>query len=192
MLRILFIDNYDSFSDILIYYLQKYFKVDKIRNDDLSSIHNVFSYQGLILSPGPGNLEDIGNTVEYVDKVRGKMPIFGVCLGFQYICSLYGGRLKVHNEPLHGVIRKVSLSDSILLKGLSEVEVVFYNSLYVDDSNIDGKFIKGVDPITGRPVLLEDYDSMIYATQFHPEAFSSKERDLLFHNLFNIFRRYRK
>ncbi len=186
MKRALFIDNYDSFSDIIVYYLNEHFVVDIIKNNTDKSIDIITEYDSLILSPGPGDINDIGRIPEFFKKAYGNIPVLGICLGFQYICTLYGGRLKVHKKPQHGVLKRISVCNSQLIGKDISFDTVFYNSLYIDPYKIDSAFIKGKQDDNDYPVVFEDIRNMVYGAQFHPEALKSEYRDLFFKNFLNI------
>ena len=90
MTRILVVDNYDSFVYNLVQYLaQLGAKVDVKRNDDVT-IEQARSYDGILLSPGPGEPQDAGVCIDIVKELGGVVPIFGVCLGHQAIAEAFG------------------------------------------------------------------------------------------------------
>ena len=101
---ILLIDNYDSFS-FNLYQLAGEIDEDikVIRNDEMTAeeIENM-SPDRIILSPGPGRPEDAGITVDVVRKLGSKIPVLGVCLGHQAICSAYGAEISYAKELMHG------------------------------------------------------------------------------------------
>lgn len=101
---ILLIDNYDSFSYNLVQMAGSICPdIKVIRNDEMSidEIRNL-NPSHIILSPGPGYPKDAGVCEEVVEKLQGKMPILGVCLGHQGICEVYGAKIGHAKELMHG------------------------------------------------------------------------------------------
>ena len=94
-MKILLIDNYDSFTFNLYHYLSSLkTKVDVIRNDEITSKEILKNrYQKIVISPGPGNPNQAGNCLRIVKDLKEKLPIFGVCLGHQTIDKLLEVRL---------------------------------------------------------------------------------------------------
>ena len=120
---ILLIDNYDSFS-FNLYQLAGEIDEDikVIRNDEMTAeeIENM-SPDRIILSPGPGRPEDAGITVDVVRKLGSKIPVLGVCLGHQAICSAYGAEISYAKELMHGKQSEISFDeDDIIFRGCTQ------------------------------------------------------------------------
>ena len=108
---LLLIDNYDSFAYNL-YQLAGAFSPDVMveRNDALTADEvAALAPEAIFLSPGPGRPEDAGVCPALVRRFAGKIPIFGVCLGMQVICSALGGRVSYARTLMHGKVSKISL-----------------------------------------------------------------------------------
>jgi para-aminobenzoate synthetase component II len=100
--RVLVVDNYDSFVFNLVQYLaQLGTECTVVRNDEVD-LAAVASYDGVLLSPGPGTPEKAGVCVQLVQETAGAVPVLGVCLGHQAIAAAFGGVVERAPELLHG------------------------------------------------------------------------------------------
>ena len=113
-MKILLIDNYDSFTFNLYHYLSSLkTNVDVVRNDKITSREIIKKkYDRLVISPGPGNPDQAGNCISIVKSLYKKIPILGVCLGHQIIGQVLGSRIIGANKLMHG---KTSLILSFLI-----------------------------------------------------------------------------
>lgn len=171
-MRILIIDNYDSFTYNLYHYVEKCgVEVDVIRNDELV-LEEVDNYDKLILSPGPGLPSETKMMFELLSHYFSTKPILGVCLGMQGIAEFFNARLVNQKEVKHGVQTTILVQyPSLLYKGLAnEFKVGLYHSWCVDEGsipsflNITGKSSEGI------VMSIEHNELPIYGVQFHPES----------------------
>ena len=119
-MKILLIDNYDSFTYNLFHYIS-YFKknVDVIRNDKIDGKTIIRKkYDKIVISPGPGNPDQAGNCLKIVKEVHKKIPILGVCLGHQIIGQVFGGKIVQAKNLMHGKQVKLSIKKKVYLKRL--------------------------------------------------------------------------
>ena len=103
-MKILLIDNYDSFTFNLFHYLsESKVKVEVFRNDKIN-YKDVLKkkYDRIVISPGPGNPNQSGNCLDIVKKLYKKMPILGVCLGHQIIGQVFGSKIIQAKKLMHG------------------------------------------------------------------------------------------
>ena len=171
---ILLIDNYDSFSYNLVQMagsINPDIKV--IRNDELTveEIENLHPDK-IILSPGPGYPKDAGVCEEVVQKLQGKFPIMGVCLGHQAICEAYGGEIIHAKELMHGKKSNVKIDTaSPIFQGMpEEIDAARYHSLEADTEKIPKtlKVIATADD--GEVMAVQHKEYPVYGLQFHPES----------------------
>ena len=113
-MKILLIDNYDSFTFNLYHYLSSLkTKVDVIRNDKINDKQIIMNkYNKIVISPGPGNPNQSGNCIKIVKSLYKKIPILGVCLGHQIIGQVFGSKIIQAKKLMHGktsVIRSKKL-----------------------------------------------------------------------------------
>jgi len=111
-MKIIVIDNYDSFTYNLVYILrQSHQEVTVFRNDKISP-EQCLTYDAIILSPGPGIPKDAGKLTSIISQCAGKVPILGVCLGHQAIAEYLGGSLRRLNTVYHGVQSTIKVTDN--------------------------------------------------------------------------------
>ena len=105
-MKILLIDNYDSFTFNLYHYLSSLkTKVDVIRNDKINEKDILKkNYSRIVISPGPGNPNQSGNCIKIVKSLYKKIPILGVCLGHQIIGQVFGSKIIQAKKLMHGKI----------------------------------------------------------------------------------------
>ena len=108
-MKILLIDNYDSFTYNLFHYISKFkINVDVIRNDKINSKTILKrKYNKIVISPGPGNPNQSGNWLKIVKSLYKKMPILGVCLGHQIIGQVFGSKIIQAKKLMHGKTSKI-------------------------------------------------------------------------------------
>ena len=171
---ILLIDNYDSFSYNLYQYVGEIAPdVRVIRNDEMTVEEiEALSPERIILSPGPGRPENAGVIIELVQKLGGKIPILGVCLGHQAICAAWGATVTYAKELMHGKQSVAQLdTESPLFKGCpKQTKVARYHSLAADADTIpdDLKIIAKTDD--GEVMAVQHRSYPVYGVQFHPES----------------------
>lgn len=189
---IVLIDNYDSFSYNLyqlIGSVEENIKV--IRNDELTlkEIEDL-KPEALILSPGPGKPKDAGVCVEAIKYFKGKVPIFGVCLGHQSICEAFGATVTYAKELMHGKKKPMRrVGESILLNGLdNEFFAARYHSLAVDEDTLPQELkVTAVSP-EGEVMAIEHERYPIFGVQFHPESVMTPEGKQMIENFISYIR----
>ena len=171
---ILLIDNYDSFaynlfqligevnSDITVY------RNDKIGIEEIESLNP----EAIVLSPGPGKPENAGICIDVVREFHDRIPILGVCLGHQAICTAFGAKVSYAKRLMHGKSSKISLNDDSIFEGLSgEITVGRYHSLsLMEDTLPDSLEIISKSKDDGEVMAVKHRDFDVYGLQFHPES----------------------
>ena len=171
---ILLIDNYDSFSYNLYQLIGQVDSDIQVSRNDKITVDEIaeLSPDAIILSPGPGKPENAGICVDVVREFHDKVPILGVCLGHQAICTAFGGNVSHAKRLMHGKSSKISLDYDFIFKGLpAEITVGRYHSLsLVEDTLPDCLEIisKAKDDREVMAVKHKDYN--VYGLQFHPES----------------------
>lgn len=171
---ILLVDNYDSFAYNL-YQMIGTFEPDVlvVRNDDLT-INEIRSEspRRIIISPGPGRPENAGNIIEVIQQFGGQVPILGVCLGHQAVCSAYGGKIVHAKQLMHGKqsVAKLDLTSPLFTGLPKEIEVARYHSLTADEASLPTclKVIARTDD--GEIMGVAHREHQVYGLQFHPES----------------------
>jgi para-aminobenzoate synthetase component 2 len=169
--RILIVDNYDSFVFNLAQYLaQLGAQVDVRRNDDVTT-GAALAYDGVLLSPGPGDPHAAGVSMGMVDACAGQVPLFGVCLGHQAIGAVFGGVVSRAPELLHGKISMVHHAGQGVLAGLSDpFRATRYHSLAVERSSVPAELEITGWTDSGVVMALRHREYDIEGVQFHPES----------------------
>lgn len=170
-LRILVVDNYDSFVFNLVQYLaQLGAEATVVRNDEVD-LRSVSDFDGVLLSPGPGTPKDAGRCLKLVATHGGAVPIFGVCLGHQVIAVAAGGVVGRAPELLHGKTSRITHGGQGVLHGIpSPFTATRYHSLAVDAQNLPDSLEVTALSESGVIMGLRDRHLDIEGVQFHPES----------------------
>jgi para-aminobenzoate synthetase component II len=171
--RILVIDNYDSFVFNLVQYLGQLGAECEVRRNDEISVAEVgtFGAAGVLLSPGPGTPERAGIMMDLIAAYAGKLPLFGVCLGHQAIGAAFGATVTRAPELLHGKTSLVHHDGHGVLAGLPDpFTATRYHSLAVVPSTLPDEL-----QVTGRTepgvvMAMRHRDLPVEGVQFHPES----------------------
>ncbi len=171
MPRILVVDNYDSFVYNLVQYLQQLeAETTVLRNDEVTP-DDVTSYDGVLLSPGPGTPEEAGACVDIIKEKGGQVPIFGVCLGLQAIGVAYGGVVGRADELLHGKTSQVFHEGAGVLAGLpSPFTATRYHSLAIAEGTVPDELQVTARTEAGVIMAARHRDLPVEGVQFHPES----------------------
>jgi para-aminobenzoate synthetase component 2 len=169
--RILVIDNYDSFVFNIVQYLaQLGAEVTVVRNDEIEPADSL-GYDGILLSPGPGTPQDAGICMDVVRVAAGKTPIFGVCLGHQAIAAVYGAVVDRAPELLHGKTSLVHHEGQGVLAGLPNPFIATrYHSLAVVPNTVPDELEVTGTTDTGVIMAIRHRDFSVEGVQFHPES----------------------
>ncbi len=176
-MKILLIDNYDSFTYNLYHYISKINKnVDVIRNDKIDGkIILKKRYKKIVISPGPGNPNQAGNCLKIVRDIYKKIPILGVCLGHQIIGQAFGGKIINAKNLMHGKTSKIKHMKKGLFKNIkNNFEATRYHSLVVDRKRLSKSLIVTAETKNKTIMGLMHKDYNIHGFQFHPESISTK------------------
>ena len=187
-MKILLIDNYDSFTYNLYHYLSSLkCKVDVYRNDkiDVSEIKKN-KYKKIVISPGPGNPSQAGNCLRIVKSLYKTIPMLGVCLGHQIIGQAFKSKIVVAKKLMHGKTSLIKHSGKGIFKGIIKViSATRYHSLIIDNKNLSKDLIVTAETkdkiIMG--VMHKKYN--IHGVQFHPESIKTPEGIKLLKNFLN-------
>lgn len=173
-MKILVIDNYDSFTYNLVHAIKKIsgLPVDVYRNDEIS-LDEIKKYDKIVLSPGPGIPEEAGLLLDIIKKYASQKSILGVCLGHQAIAEAFGGKLHNMNRVLHGIATPVKLTQnkSVLFKGLPNTfDVGRYHSWIVEDEKLPDCFEVTSYDNEGQVMSMQHKEYDVQGVQFHPES----------------------
>lgn len=171
--KVLFIDNFDSFTYNLVddfgkrQCLTKVYRADTSL-DALKAIADEFDPDLLVISPGPGNPDTAGVSLAAVDWFKDKLPIFGVCLGHQVIVQYFGGTIGHAPEPMHGKPSRISHNGQGVFAGIEDpLQVGRYHSLTA--TQLPDCLEKTAD-FEGVVMGVQHRELPIFGVQFHPES----------------------
>lgn len=173
-MRILVLDNYDSFTYNLVYIIRKLGFIDTTdvyRNDKIT-LDQVAAYDKILLSPGPGVPRDAGIMPELILRYGPSKSILGVCLGHQAIGEAFGGTIFNMPEVLHGVATPVTLDTTdLLFQGLPEnVTVCRYHSWAVATYTPPSAIKVTARDVEGQIMAIAHREYDVRGVQFHPES----------------------
>ena len=175
-MRILFIDNYDSFTYNVVELLRKFdVALTIVKNDALDNIV-ITDFDKLIISPGPDLPNAANGLMPFLNKHLEHIPTLGICLGHQAIAEYFGGELLQYKNPKHGEkCRLAILKEEGLFENLPNIfEVGLYHSWYVDEENLPQELIVTAKNDNGIIMAMQHKLLPIFSVQFHPESYMSE------------------
>lgn len=184
----LIIDNYDSFTYNIVQYI-RILGVEPIviKNDEmvLEDVKKL-DFSRIILSPGWGNPDNSGITMDVIDYYKDKMPILGVCLGMQCIAKYFGAEIVKAPEPYHGKNSRVFFEEGFeLFKNMEQgFSATRYHSLVVKTNS--EKLLITAQTEDKIPMALKVKGRPVYGVQFHPEAILTENGIQIFKNFLTL------
>jgi para-aminobenzoate synthetase component 2 len=172
MTKILVVDNYDSFVFNLVQYLQQLGAEVIVKRNDEVNAESINSFDGVLLSPGPGTPEDAGACIEIVNAaIEKQKPLLGVCLGHQAIGAALGGTVSRAPELLHGKTSQVQHKNEGVFKDLkSPFRATRYHSLAIENPSVPEELLVTATTESGVIMGVKHKSAPIEGVQFHPES----------------------
>ena len=172
-MKILVLDNYDSFTYNLVHYLEKVSDAEiEVHRNDKISLKEIERFDKILLSPGPGIPSEAGILIDVIKTYASTKSILGVCLGQQAIAEAFGGSLSNLTEVFHGVATPIEIIvDDVLFKNIPrKLNVGRYHSWAVNKHDLPNELeIIAVDE-SGSIMGLRHKTYDVRAVQFHPES----------------------
>ena len=187
-MKILLIDNYDSFTFNLYHYISSLgVKVDVIRNDKINSKEIIRKkYDRIVISPGPGNPNQSGNCISILKTLHKKLPFLGVCLGHQIIGQVFGSKIIQAKKLMHGKTSKIKSKKIGILKNLPRsFEATRYHSLIIDKKTLSKDLEITAETNDGIIMAIQHKQFNIHGVQFHPESIKTKMGMKILKNFLN-------
>lgn len=171
------LDNYDSFTYNLVQYFEELGTPVHVARNNHYSIEDIEALQPdyICISPGPGNPDDAGMSLEVIKHFAGKLPILGVCLGHQAIAQAFGGHIIHAKQVMHGKVSAITHHNSDVFQDLpNPLTVTRYHSLAVDASTLPDCLAITAQTADGEIMGLRHKELPISGVQFHPESILSE------------------
>jgi len=182
-LRLLLVDNYDSFTYNLYQYLGELGTETRVvRNDEVTAEQALeMAGDAIVISPGPGTPDQSGITLELIRKAAGRVPLLGVCLGHQALGQAFGGRVVRAATLMHGKTSEVHHDGRTLFTGLPDpFTATRYHSLIVARDSVPDCLEVSAWTADGTVMGLRHRELPLEGVQFHPESIlTTAGRDLL-------------
>ncbi len=188
---ILIVDNYDSFTFNLFQMMGAISPDIEVLRNDAVTVEEIRArgYRGVVLSPGPGTPDESGVCLDVIRELAGELPIFGVCLGHQAICQVYGGAVVRAKLPVHGKPSEVQHDGKGLFAGLPQPMVCGrYHSLVVAPDTVPDVLEVTATTADGEIMGVRHRDLPLYGVQFHPESVLTPDGEALLANFVDLVR----
>jgi anthranilate synthase/aminodeoxychorismate synthase-like glutamine amidotransferase len=172
-LRVLVVDNYDSFTFNLVQYMGELGAAVRVVKNDEISVDAVRDDRpaGVLLSPGPCTPNEAGICLDVIARLSGSIPILGVCLGHQAIGQAFGGRVVRAGRLMHGKTSPIEHDGRGVFKGLSRpFEATRYHSLLVERETLPACLEVSAWTAEGEIMGLRHKELDVEGVQFHPES----------------------
>ena len=182
------IDNYDSFTYNLVQYLGELgAKVTVWRNDEITvDALADLAPERIVLSPGPCTPNEAGITLEVLDRLSGKIPILGVCLGHQAIGQAFGGKVVRAKTLMHGKVSRVHHSGEGVFRGLpTPYDATRYHSLAIERASCPDELEVTAWTEDGEIMGVRHRSLPVEGVQFHPESILTQHGHALLRNFLN-------
>jgi len=186
---ILLIDNYDSFTYNLYQYLCELgAEVRVVRNDEITvSEVEALAPEKLVVSPGPCTPKEAGISVELIERMAGKLPILGVCLGHQCIGEAFGATVAYAGEIRHGKSSRIEHDGKGVFRGLpNPFEAIRYHSLAIQPESVPECLEVTARSDSGVIMGVRHRRHPIEGVQFHPESIATPIGKDLLHNFLEM------
>jgi len=187
--RILLIDNYDSFTFNLVQGFRILgATVDVFRNDQISVDQALArDVTHVVISPGPGNPDDAGVSMDIIRAFAGTVPVLGVCLGHQSLVAAFGGRIVRAGTLMHGKTSDVFHDGKGLFKGLPDpFQAGRYHSLAAQRDDLPANFVISAQTADQVIMGIRDERLGLEGVQFHPESVLTPDGQILLGNFLSM------
>lgn len=187
---ILIIDNYDSFTYNLVQLIGGINPDIQVIRNDAKTVDEIEKLQPshIILSPGPGYPSAAGVCEDVIERLGGKFPILGVCLGHQAICEVFGAKITHAVKLMHGK-KSMILVDTAnpIFAGLpNQIEAARYHSLIAQRDTIPKELCVIAQDEMGEIMAVAHRQHNVYGLQFHPESVLTPLGDIIIKNFLKV------
>ena len=176
-MKVLMIDNYDSFTYNLVQYLGTLGADVEVKRNDQTSLDEIrdLSPDAIVISPGPCTPAEAGISVEVIKSFYKDTPILGVCLGHQSIGVAFGGRIVRAKNLMHGKTSQITHTGEGVFQGLpNPFTAVRYHSLVIEESSLPPSLKVTARSEDGEIMGIQHKEYPLFGVQFHPESVLSE------------------
>jgi anthranilate synthase/aminodeoxychorismate synthase-like glutamine amidotransferase len=182
------IDNYDSFTYNLAQLLARLGAEPAVFRNDEVEVGDLAAYDALVISPGPGRPDEAGVCLDAINRLSGRMPILGVCLGHQSLGQAFGGRI-VRRPPVHGKTSAIRHDGRAPFQGLPDpFQATRYHSLVVEAGSLPAALELSAWTEDGVVMGLRHRTHPTFGVQFHPESILTPDGAGLIGNFLELAR----
>ncbi|MCL4467541.1 MAG: aminodeoxychorismate/anthranilate synthase component II [Deltaproteobacteria bacterium] len=189
-MKILVIDNYDSFTYNLVQYFGELgvdvlvYRNDALKTGDIKTL----GISAIVISPGPSTPAEAGISVDVIKQYAGVYPLFGVCLGHQAIGYAFGARIVKAQKIYHGKTSLIHHDGNTLFSGLDNpFTATRYHSLVIDRKSLSGEFIISAESEEDHEIMaIRHKKLLIESVQFHPESILTADGKKILANFINM------
>ncbi len=190
-MRLLVIDNYDSFTYNLVHFLGELGADSQVRRNDKISLDEIagLAPEAIVLSPGPATPNEAGICLQIIDRFAPTTPILGVCLGHQALGQAFGGDVIRAPQLMHGKTSSIRHTGKGLFRGLnSGFEATRYHSLIVRPETLPEALEVTASTDDGLIMGMQHRSYPSHGVQFHPESIASENGHAILQNFLNLAR----
>ena len=190
-MKLLVIDNYDSFTYNLVQYLGELGATSDVVRNDAISVDEVGrrGADAVVISPGPCTPAEAGISVDTILRYTGRLPILGVCLGHQSIGAAFGGKVVHAKTLMHGKTSQIRHHNTDVFAGLpNPFEATRYHSLAVAREGLPSALVVTAETEDGEIMGLRHAEHAVFGVQFHPESILTVQGKALLANFLRLAR----
>jgi anthranilate synthase component 2 len=190
-MKVLVIDNYDSFTYNLVHYIGELGATVDVRRNDKVTVAEVrrMNPDANVISPGPCTPNEAGICLELIEKVGDTIPIFGVCLGHQAIGQVYGGKVVRAPSLMHGKVSEIRHTGKGVFRGINGAfQATRYHSLTIAPETIPAAMEVTATADDGIIMGAMHRTHPVHGVQFHPESIASEHGHLILKNFLDLAR----
>jgi len=188
-MKLLVIDNYDSFTYNLVQYLGELGATSDVVRNDAIPVEEVGrrGVDAIVISPGPCTPNEAGISLELIARLAGKIPILGVCLGHQAIGQAFGGKVVRAPRVMHGKTSPIEHEGAGLFRGIpSPMQATRYHSLVVEPASLPESLAVTARTAEGEIMALAHKTLPVWGVQFHPESILTVDGKRLLQNFLEM------
>lgn len=187
-MKVLLIDNFDSFTYNLYQYLGELADTVTVARNNEVPFEDIRlgAFSHIVISPGPGDPTDeayFGGAAQVIKEFHGIHPLLGICLGHQGVGAAFGARVIKAPVIMHGKTSTIAHNGQGILRGIpKEITVMRYHSLVVDPKTVPGELVVDAVADDGSIMAFHHNDKPTFGLQFHPESFATPDGKAILKN----------